>query len=352
MKDNYCVIMAGGIGSRFWPMSTPEKPKQFLDVLGIGKSLLRMTFERLLTICPPENVYILTNSGYATLVKEQLPELEMDQILCEPMRKNTAPCIAYAAGKIYAKNPNAKMVVAPSDHLIMNEAAFAANIETALSCAEKGNIATLGIAPTRPDTGYGYIEFSPEAKENKGMSTAVKQFREKPDLSTAQQFLAEGNFYWNSGIFVWTADTILSALKTFQPKLHAQFCGDMSKYNTSQEQSHVDAAFTACDDISIDFAVMEHAKNVEVVLATFDWSDLGTWGSLYTHLDADANGNAVIGREVKMVDSKNCLVHFPENKKALIQGLSDCIVVESEGQLMIIRMTDEQKIKEYMKLFQ
>lgn len=352
MKDNYCVIMAGGIGSRFWPMSTPERPKQFLDVLGTGKSLLRMTFERLLSICPSENVYILTNAGYASLVKEQLPELEMDQILCEPMRKNTAPCIAYAAGKIYAKNPNAKMVVAPSDHLIMNEKAFADNIQTALVSAESGNIATLGIAPTRPDTGYGYIEFSAEAISNKGGITSVIQFREKPDLKTAESFLAEGNFYWNSGIFVWKADTILNALKTFQPKLHEQFCGDLSKYNTAEEQEHVDAAFTACEDISIDFAVMEHAKNVEVVLATFDWSDLGTWGSLYTHLDADSNGNAVVGKQVKMVDSNNCLVHFPENKKALIQGLSDCIVVEADGQLMIIRMSDEQKIKEYMKLFQ
>ncbi|MBU2018320.1 MAG: mannose-1-phosphate guanylyltransferase [Bacteroidetes bacterium] len=351
LNNNYCVIMAGGIGSRFWPMSTPENPKQFLDVLGIGKSLLQMTYDRLLNICPKENVYILTNEDYAGIVAKQLPDLKSDQILCEPMRKNTAPCIAYAAAKIYEMNPLARMVVAPSDHLIMQEDRFKANLMVALEQAEQNRIATLGIAPTRPDTGYGYIEFNASANVMPGESTPVLQFREKPNLSTAQEFLNAGNFYWNSGIFVWKAEQILDALKAFQPKLHELFCKDLSKYNTAEEQDFVNSAFVACEDISIDFAVMEHAKNVDVVLATFDWSDLGTWGSLYSHFEADSNGNAVVGNAVKMVDSENCLVHFPNHKNALIQGVKNAIIVESNNTLMIINMEDEQKIKEYMKMF-
>jgi mannose-1-phosphate guanylyltransferase len=343
--------MAGGIGSRFWPMSTPENPKQFLDVLGIGKSLLQMTYDRFLTICPKENVFILTNEGYAEIVAKQLPDLKSNQILCEPMRKNTAPCIAYAAAKIYQMNPLARMIVAPSDHLITQEDKFKANLLVALEQAEINRIATLGIAPIRPDTGYGYIEFDSKEIIQPGESTPVLQFREKPNSTVAQEFLTAGNFYWNSGIFVWKAEQILNALKSFQPNLYQLFCGDMSHYNTPSEQAFVNKAFTDCEDISIDFAVMEHAKNVDVVLATFDWSDLGTWGSLYTHFDADENGNAVVGNEVKMVDSENCLVHFPSNKKALIQGLKNAIVVESNGTLMIINMEDEQKIKEYMKMF-
>ena len=350
-SNNYCVIMAGGIGSRFWPMSTPENPKQFLDVLGIGKSLLQMTYERLLSICPKENVYILTNLDYAQIVSNQLPDLQKSQILCEPMRKNTAPCIAYAAAKIYAMNPVARMVVAPSDHLILQEAKFADNLLTALAKAEENRIVTLGIAPTRPDTGYGYIEFNASEKVEPGCATPVLQFREKPNLEKAQEFVNAGNFYWNSGIFVWKANQIMEALKAFQPALHSLFCADLKAYNTVAEQEFVNKCFTDCEDISIDFAVMEHAKNVDVVLATFDWSDLGTWGSLYTHFETDSNGNAVVGNAVKMVDSSNCLVHFPNQKNALIQGVNDAIVVESNNTLMIIQMKDEQKIKEYMKMF-
>ena len=267
-SNNYGVIMAGGIGSRFWPMSTPERPKQFLDVLGIGKSLLQLTFDRLTKIAPADQIYIMTNSGYADLVAEQLPMISRDQILCEPMRKNTAPCIAYAAAKIHSLNANAKMVVAPSDHLIVNEEAFKNTIETALKGAENGKLVTLGIHPTRPDTGYGYIEFDKHSNVQPGDITAVNQFREKPDLHLAKSFVESGHFYWNSGIFIWSTKEILNSLKEHATSLHTIFCEDMSPYNTSKEQDAVNHHFASCTDISIDFAIMEKAKNVDVVLAT------------------------------------------------------------------------------------
>lgn len=349
MKDNYCVIMAGGIGSRFWPMSTPQRPKQFLDVLGIGKSLLRMTFERLLHTAPVENIYIVTNANYADLVQEQLPELKRDQILTEPERKNTAPCITYAAAKIYALNPNATLVVAPSDHLILKEEKFTEIVGIAIKTAnENERLVTLGIKPTRPDTGYGYIEFIEDGDILPGQVKDVKHFTEKPNRELAEIFLKSGNYYWNSGIFIWKASTILHALEKFKPELHQLFTSNMAKYNSAEEQAYVNACFSACEDISIDFAVMENAKNVDVVLATFDWSDLGTWGSLYTHLEKDYNGNAVIGNHVHMINSENCIVNLPNDKLALIQGLQNYIVVESDNMLMILNQHDEQNIKKYM----
>ena len=349
-SNRFGVIMAGGIGSRFWPMSTPEKPKQFLDVLGIGKTLLQLTFDRLSLTCPVEQIYVLTNANYASLVAEQLPQIELQQILCEPMRKNTAPCIAYAAEKIYALRPDACMVVAPSDHLILQEDAFQANLKTAFQRAATGQIVTLGIPPSRPDTGYGYIEVSELSSE--AAFEAVKQFREKPNIATAKEFLAAGCFYWNSGIFIWKASTVLQALADFQPELYRLFHEVGSAYNTPREQSAIDEAFRACADISIDYAVMEKAKNVEMVKATFDWSDLGTWGSLYTHLDTDDSGNAIVGKKVEMVDSTNCLVHVPEESKVLLQGLNNAIVVQAGSTFMVIQRSEEQNIKEYMKRFQ
>nr|WP_294858901.1 mannose-1-phosphate guanylyltransferase [uncultured Fluviicola sp.] len=349
MKDNYCVIMAGGIGSRFWPMSTVQRPKQFLDVLGIGKSLLRMTFERLLHIAPAENIYIVTNANYASLVKEQLPELKDSQILTEPERKNTAPCITYAAAKIHAINPNATLVVAPSDHLILKEDKFTEIVNTAISTANKEDrLVTLGIKPTRPDTGYGYIEFVEDGDILPGQVKDVKHFTEKPNRELAEIFLRSGNYYWNSGIFIWRAKTILNALEKFKPELFHLFMDESQKYNTSEEQAYVNASFAACEDISIDFAVMENAKNVDVVLSNFDWSDLGTWGSLYSHLDKDYNGNAVIGDNVHMINSENCIVNLPNDKLALIQGLENYIIVESDNMLMILNQQDEQNLKKYM----
>ncbi|ASS49983.1 MAG: mannose-1-phosphate guanylyltransferase [Candidatus Fluviicola riflensis] len=349
MKDNYCVIMAGGIGSRFWPMSTVQRPKQFLDVLGIGKSLLRMTFERLLNIAPAENIYIVTNAIYKDIVKEQLPELSYDQILTEPERKNTAPCITYAAAKIHAINPNATLVVAPSDHLILKEEKFVDVIRIAIETANRNErLVTLGIKPTRPDTGYGYIEFVEDGDILPGQVKDVKHFTEKPNRELAEIFVKSGNYYWNSGIFIWRSVTILHALEKFKPELHELFTAESYKYNTAEEQAYVNHCFAACEDISIDFAVMENAKNVDVVLATFDWSDLGTWGSLYTHLEKDYNGNAVIGDNVHMINSTNCIVNLPNDKLALIEGLDNHIVVESDNMLMILNKDDEQNLKKYL----
>jgi mannose-1-phosphate guanylyltransferase len=349
MKDNYCVIMAGGIGSRFWPMSTVQRPKQFLDVLGIGKSLLRMTFERLLNIAPAENIYIVTNAIYKELVKEQLPELSYDQILTEPERKNTAPCITYAAAKIHSINPNATLIVAPSDHLILKEEKFTEVIRIAIETANRNErLVTLGIKPTRPDTGYGYIEFVEDGDILPGQVKDVKHFTEKPNRELAEIFVKSGNYYWNSGIFVWRSSTILQALEKFKPELHELFTSELHKYNTPEEQAYVNHCFAACEDISIDFAVMENAKNVDVVLATFDWSDLGTWGSLYTHLEKDYNGNAVIGDNVHMINSTNCIVNLPNDKLALIEGLDNHIVVESDNMLMILNKDDEQNLKKYL----
>ena len=341
--------MAGGIGSRFWPLSTPENPKQFLDVLGIGKSLIQMTYERLLHVSPNENIYVLTNEQYKEMVLEQLPNLTPNQVLTEPERKNTAPCIAYAAGKIQSINPNANLIISPADHLIIQAENFAATIETAISSAEKGRIATIGIAPTRPDTGYGYIEVDSKNENKPNATFEVKQFREKPDLSTAKSFLEDGNFFWNSGIFIWKASTVIEALKNFQPNLHELFTKDLSPYNTSNEQKFVNHAFKTCEDISIDFAIMEHAKNIDVVVADFDWSDLGTWGSLDNHLTKDDSNNAIIGDKVVTFNSSNCIINIPEGKTAMVDGLDGYIIIQSDDKLMILKKENEQKLKEFLK---
>lgn len=340
--------MAGGIGSRFWPMSTPQYPKQFLDVLGIGKSLLQMTFERLEHISPSDQIYILTNKEYKDIVLEQLPKLRPDQVLTEPERKNTAPCIAYAAAKIYGLNAQANLIVAPADHLILQQDNFTATIQAALTSAELGRIATIGIQPTRPDTGYGYIEFEASATVQPKDALPVKQFREKPDLATAEAFLASGNFYWNSGIFIWKSQTVLDALSRYQPALYALFCGDMAQYNSANEQAFVDYCFERCEDISIDFAVMEHATNIDIVLSNFDWSDLGTWGSLDTHLAKDDNGNAIIGDRIHVYGSKNCIINIPKGKTAVIDGLEDYIIIQSDDKLMILKKENEQALKNYV----
>ena len=340
--------MAGGIGSRFWPMSVPERPKQFLDVLGIGKSLIQMTFERLLHVSPVENIYVVTNTQYKEMVLEQLPMLKPEQVLTEPERKNTAPCIAYAAAKIHSINANANLIISPADHLIIQEQNFKSSIETAIDAASKGRIATIGIQPTRPDTGYGYIEVeqTDDIKANDVME--VKQFREKPNLATANEFLASGNFYWNSGIFIWKSSTVLDALKTFQPALFDLFGSNLDMYKGNDEQDHVNHAFSVCEDISIDFAVMEHAKNIDVVLANFDWSDLGTWGSLDLHLNKDDNNNALVGDGVHTFNSKNCIINIPNGKTAVIDGLDGYIVIQSDDKLMILQKENEQELKQYL----
>jgi mannose-1-phosphate guanylyltransferase len=348
-KNTYGLIMAGGVGSRFWPLSTSENPKQFLDVLGIGKSLLRLTFERLQKFIPAEHIYILTNTSYEALVLEQLPELTSSQVLCEPERKNTAPCIAYAAAKIHALDPDATLLISPADHLIINESRFEEIIRTAWQTAQDGKLVTLGIEPTRPDTGYGYIEFEKTEQTQKGSACPVLQFREKPNLATAQAFLDAGNFFWNAGIFVWKSAVILDALAQYQADIHQIFSAQPEVYGSAQEIAFLKDAFAACPDISIDFAVMEKAQNVSMVLADFDWSDLGTWGSLTTHLDKDTQQNSIIGQNVFAFDSENCLINVPHNKTVLLDGLQDYIVVDTADKLMVLRLSNEQKLKEYLK---
>lgn len=350
MNNKYCLIMAGGVGSRFWPKSTSSYPKQFLDVLGIGKSLLRLSFERMQKICPDDQIYILTNEDYLDLVLQQLPELQESQVICEPLRKNTAPCIAYASSKIYAKNKEAVLIIAPSDHLIIDTNRFCELIHTAVDTAvNEEQLVTLGIHPTRPDTGYGYIEFDKEADKSPGSVNKVLQFREKPNIETAQDFVSAGNYYWNAGIFVWKAATIITAFKIFQTQLFDLFCAHEQMYNGIEEKSLVLTAFQKCEDISIDFAIMEHAKNVSVVLADFDWSDLGTWGSLTDHLDKDSNNNAVVGSKVLMYNSKDCLVHVPSEKLVVLDGLENMIVVESDNILLVLKKENEQELKKYLK---
>ena len=351
MKENsYCVIMAGGVGSRFWPMSVEERPKQFLDVLGVGKTLIQLTYERLSAIIPSKNFYIVTNECYVDLVKEQLPDIKDDHILTEPERKNTAPSIAFAAAKIYAFNKNATLIVAPSDHLILKEHKFNKILNTAIQrVKQEGRLLTLGIKPTRPDTGYGYIHFQQEDEMIPGQIYKVKQFTEKPNREMAEIFLKSGDYYWNSGIFIWQAKSILEAIQKFQPDLYELFCGDLSVYNSPKEKNYVNNAFHKCENISIDFAVMENAKNVDVILADFDWSDIGTWGSLFNHLDKDVNGNSIVGDNTHVFNSNNCLINLPHNKTAIIHGLNDHIVVESDNKLLILDKRDEQNLKNYLQ---
>jgi mannose-1-phosphate guanylyltransferase len=349
MNNNFAVIMAGGIGSRFWPMSKEEMPKQFLDVLGIGRTLIQMTYDRLLKVVPKNQIYVVTNQNYKSLVVNQLG-IDESQVLTEPMRKNTAPCIAYAAHKIYSINPKATLIVAPADHLIIKEDRFVKIINTAIAKAQdNSNIVTLGIKPSRPDTGYGYIQFDDSNDIVMGDVKRVKQFTEKPNRELAEIFVKSGNYYWNSGIFIWKAKTIIDALEKFKPNLNGLFCTKGDDYNTPNEQNFIDNAFTQCEDISIDYAVLENSKHVHVVLANFGWSDLGTWGSLYTHLDKDVDGNAVIGDDVHLFDSENCIVNLPKDKLAVIQGLNNHIVVEADGILMIVKKEDEQKIKGFLQ---
>lgn len=344
--------MAGGVGSRFWPMSREHKPKQFLDVLGTGKTLIQMTVDRLQKSVPHEQIFVVTNQKYAALVQEQTG-LKSENILTEPMRKNTAPAIAYAAHKIYNLNADANLIIAPSDHLILKEIAFTQVIETALNASADGQyLVTLGLKPTRPDTGYGYIQFENAGDIIVGEVRKVKQFTEKPNRELAELFLKSGDYYWNSGIFIWKAKTIIESLQKFKPQLNQLFTSKGNDYNTSNEQEFVNHAFKNCEDISIDFAVLENAKNVLVVLADLGWSDLGTWGSLYTHLKQDHEGNAVIGSDVFLFDCANNIVNLPDGKVALLQGLDSYIVVEAEGILMVVKKDDEQKIKNYVAQIQ
>lgn len=347
--NNYLVIMAGGIGSRFWPMSRTNFPKQFHDVLGIGRTLLQMTVDRFENICPIENVYIVTNEAYFDLVKEQLPELADEQIILEPSRKNTAPCIAYASYKIYADNPDANIIVAPSDHLILKQVEFEKSIKLALKQAEQADLLiTLGIKPSRPDTGYGYIQFCDAENSIAPEIKKVKTFTEKPALDMAKQFIESGDFYWNSGMFIWSAKSIINAFENYLPEVNALFKEGIGVYNTTQEEAFIKRTYPQCKNISIDFGIMEKANNVLVLLADLGWSDLGTWGSLYEHIPLDDKNNAVVGKKVLTYDCEDNIIIMPDNKLVVVEGLTDYIVVESNNTLLICKKTNEQDIKQFV----
>lgn len=344
MENNYCVIMAGGIGSRFWPMSRTKYPKQFLDILGTGETLIQQTWNRFSGICPKENIYIVTNEDYRELIKEQLPDITDKQILCEPMRRNTAPCIAYANYKIMAENPDANIVVAPSDHIILKEDVFQTVIKEALEAAASNDwLITLGITPSRPDTGYGYIQFN--AEEAHGNLNKVKTFTEKPELEMAKSFLNSGDFVWNAGIFIWNLKSINKAFETYLPEVDSIFKGGVDKYNTPEEESFINDAYTVCKNISIDYGVMENAQNVYVYGADFGWSDLGTWGSLFENSQKDDDNNAALGKNIMLYNSSNNIINVPDDKLVVLQGLDGYIVVERNNTLLVCKKEDEQMLR-------
>ena len=339
--------MAGGVGSRFWPMSTPEKPKQFIDVLGVGKSLIQLTVERFDNVIPIENVWVVTSEKYKNIVMEQLPEVPQDQILLEPCMRNTAPCIEYVSRKIYAKYPEANLVFSPADHIILDVVSFKGVIERALDYTRNNDvILTLGMMPSRPETGYGYIKSLPTES---GSIQKVEAFKEKPNLETAKAYLEEGGYYWNAGIFIWNVKMVVNTIANLVPELSRVFDKIEPHFYTEQEQEIINQYFPTCPNISIDYAVMEKSKDVFVYPACFGWSDLGTWGSLYTHLEQDENRNAVVGQNVNMVDCKNCIVHTPSERKVVIQGLDNYIIAENDNTLLICKKEDEQKIKDWQK---
>jgi mannose-1-phosphate guanylyltransferase len=341
--------MAGGIGSRFWPMSTIDCPKQFIDVLGCGKSLLQLTVDRFAGICPLENIWVLTSEKYASLVKEQLPMILEENILKEPCRRNTAPCIAYAAWKIKKRDPNANMVVTPSDHFVADVQEFRRVIKSSLGfVAGSDAILTLGIKPTRPDTGYGYIEavLGDSSLSNKEVFR-VDSFKEKPSLEIAEAYIAKNNFYWNSGIFIWNVSTIVNAFRIYQSPIASVFESLVPYYYTDDEQRLVNERFPECRSISVDYAIMERADEIFVFPADFGWSDLGTWMSLHCNAPKDVNGNAALNGKTEFVESKNCVVNTRGMKNVVVIGMDNCIVAENGGNLLVCRMSDEGMIKEF-----
>ncbi|WDF53455.1 mannose-1-phosphate guanylyltransferase [Mucilaginibacter sp. KACC 22063] len=345
-KNYYAIIMAGGIGSRFWPISRTSYPKQFIDILGTGKTLIQNTYDRFLKICPPENIYIVTNENYAELVKTQLPGISDHQILTEPVMRNTAPCVAYGSYKIESMDPDAVIVVAPSDHLILDENAFVNAIQKSLeTAAENDCLITLGIKPSRPDTGYGYIQYTKQLLNDDFHK--VKTFTEKPTLDIAKTFIQSGDFLWNAGIFVWSAKAIVDSFNKHLPDMHDIFADARSVYNGDAERSYINTAYQQCTNISIDYGIMEKAENVYVLPSEFGWSDLGTWTSVYQLAEKDYVGNAVIPADkVIMYDSSNCMVNVPGEKLVVLQGLHDYIVVEANNTLMICPRDQEQSVKQ------
>ncbi len=340
--------MAGGIGSRFWPMSTPELPKQFVDILGVGKTLIQMTAERFDGICPPENIWVVTGRRYVQLVKEQLPQIPENNIVVEPEARNTAPCIAYAAWKIHKNNPSANIVITPSDALVLDTAEYRYIISSALDFTEgRRGIVTVGIKPSRPETGYGYIEKGQTVDGTELLK--VKSFREKPNLETAREYLSQGGYLWNAGIFVWNVETIIASIRDYAPNIAALMDEMAPSFDTPEEETTVSEIFPKCERISIDYAVMEKADYIYTISADFGWSDLGTWGSLRSLVPQDEKGNARVGQNIKLVDAKNCIIHAPELQKVVVQGLDGYIVAQHGDRLLICRLEDEQNITSYSK---
>lgn len=346
-ENNYLVILAGGAGSRFWPISSEELPKQFLDILGCGRTLIQLTLERFNGLIPKENVWVVTVEKYREIVMEQLPEIPSGNILCEPCRRNTAPCICYVSWKIKKLNTKANIVVSPSDHLVVDIQAFQSAIDDSLSfAAETDAVVTLGLKPTRPETGYGYIKadltYSSSRKHN---IFRVDEFKEKPTLEVAKEYIQSPNYLWNSGIFIWNVNTIINAFRVYEPEVSSIFEGLMPYYGTDKEQNKIDESYPQCKNISVDYAILEKAEEIFVFPASFSWSDLGTWNSLREQSDMDKYGNVCIGDNIKLYDTYNTIVHTCNKKEVIVEGLDGYVVAEKEGKLLVCRLSEEQRIK-------
>ncbi len=348
-NNNHLVIMAGGIGSRFWPMSTPERPKQFVDVMGCGRTLIQLTMDRFRGIVPAENVWVVTSAAYADMVHEQLPDVPVSNILKEPCRRNTAPCVAYVSWRIKAQSPRANVVVTPSDHIVLDQNEFQRVVKSALSFVNESDaMVTLGMKPTRPETGYGYIQadLSSPCARNREIFR-VDQFKEKPNLEKAKEYIAQNNFFWNAGIFVWNINTIVNALRIYAPRISSIFESMLPVYGTQREQAVVNERFPECENISVDYAIMERAEEIYCFPASFGWSDLGTWGSLLENSEHDRFGNALMGNDIRTFDTRNCIVHTTDERRVVVQGLDGYIVAEKDGVLLICKLENEQQIKTY-----
>jgi len=350
MKNNtYAIIMAGGIGSRFWPMSTSNHPKQFIDILGTGETLIQQTYRRLRTVCSTKNIFIVTNKEYKKLCISQLPDLSINNILCEPVMRNTAPCIAYAAFKIHSLNEDANLIIAASDHIITKELEFTHVINDCLSVTSSNDVLlTLGIKPSSPHTGYGYIQYEEKDLLSHNVVKKVKTFTEKPNQDLALNFLDSGDFLWNSGMFIWSVKSIRLAFRKYLRDMYDIFEEGKKFYNTIDEEKYINRVYPACKNISIDYAIMEKAKNVYVYPANFGWSDLGTWGSLYEQKELDKEGNAINGKQVMVYESENNIINIPDNKLTVVHGLNGYIIVENDGVMLICKKEDEQKIKQFV----
>ena len=346
-QNNHLVIMAGGVGSRFWPMSSEQRPKQFIDILGCGQTLIQLTVERFGDLVPKSNVWVVTSAAYADIVAEQLPDVPRENILLEPCRRNTAPCVCYVSWKIKKRNPRANVVVAPSDHIVTDEATFRKTIKEALEfTSETDAIVTLGMKPSRPETGYGYIKADLSYPSSRKRNLyRVDSFKEKPSLDVATQYVQQPNYLWNSGIFVWSIRTIINAFRVYQPKMSRDFEKLLPLFDTEQEQEAIDKLYATCESISVDYAIMEHAEEIFVYPASFGWSDLGTWSSLLMQSPRDEHGNAAIGADIRLFDTHNCIVHTTEARQVVVQGLDGFIVAEQDGRLLICKLSEEQRIK-------